>query len=95
MATPQSAWSIGDACYVCIVEIDLVRFLDYKVTGMHMTIDDPYIKKVFKKTVDMRFYYCMRTKAKLKEERKRSSKLNLSCFLFVSFLVFCVPRLEV
>ena len=44
MATPQSAWSIGDACYVCIVEIDLVRFLDYKVTGMHMTIDDPYIK---------------------------------------------------
>ena len=44
MATPRSAWSTGGGWSVCIVEIDLLRFQDHRVTRRRMTTNDPYIK---------------------------------------------------
>ena len=54
------------------------------VIGRHRTVDDPYIKCFMRD-----FYYDVRTKARLKERRRKVSKLSLSLsFLFLYFLSF-------
>jgi len=61
-----------------------VRFLDYRVSGRPPSTI--LTSRVSKKTVDVRFCYCLRIKIRLKEERRRSSKLSLSCLLSYFFL---------